>query len=31
MDKPIQVTFHNLQHSDAVEEDIRKRVAKWKT
>lgn len=28
MDKPIQVTFHNLQHSDAVEDEIRGRVAK---
>lgn len=28
MDKPIQVTFHNLQHSDAVEQDVRARVAK---
>lgn len=31
MDKPIQVTFHNLQHSDAVEDDIRARVAKLET
>ena len=28
MDKPVQVTFHNLQHSEAVEEDVRARVAK---
>ena len=28
MEKPVQVTFHNLQHSDAVEADVRARVAK---
>ena len=28
MDKPVQVTFHNLQHSDAVEQDVLARVAK---
>jgi ribosome-associated translation inhibitor RaiA len=28
MDKPLQITFHNLPHSDALEEDVRGRVAK---
>ena len=28
MQHPLQVTFHNLPHSDALEEDIRGRVAK---
>ncbi len=28
MQQPLQVTFHNLPHSDALEEDIRERVAK---
>lgn len=28
MDKPLQITFHNLPHSDAVEADIRARIAK---
>ena len=28
MDKPLQVTFHNLEHSDAVEDDVRARMAK---
>jgi ribosome-associated translation inhibitor RaiA len=28
MDKPLQITFHNLPHSDAVEADVRGRVAK---
>ncbi|MEZ5826230.1 MAG: HPF/RaiA family ribosome-associated protein [Geminicoccaceae bacterium] len=28
MDKPLQVTFHNLEHSDAVEEDVRARMKK---
>jgi len=28
MQQPLQVTFHNLPHSDALEEDIRGRVAK---
>jgi len=26
MDKPVQITFHNLQHSDAVEQDVTSRV-----
>ncbi len=28
MDKPLQITFHNLPHSDALEADIRARIAK---
>ena len=28
MDKPLQVTFHNLEHSDAVEDEIRDRMRK---
>ena len=28
MDKPLQVTFHNLEHSDAVEAEVRDRMAK---
>lgn len=28
MDRPLQVTFHNLPHSDAIEQDIRGRVTK---
>ena len=28
MQSPLQVTFHNLPHSDALEADIRQRVAK---
>ena len=28
MEKPLQVTFHNIDHSDAVEEDVRARVAR---
>ena len=28
MDKPLQVTFHNLEHSDAVEEEVRARMGK---
>ena len=26
MDKPLQITFHNLPHSDALETDIRTRM-----
>jgi ribosome-associated translation inhibitor RaiA len=28
MEHPLQVTFHNLPHSDALEDDIRERVTK---
>jgi cold shock CspA family protein len=28
MDRPLEVTFHNCQHSDAVEAEIRKQVGK---
>jgi ribosome-associated translation inhibitor RaiA len=28
MQQPLKVTFHNLPHSDALEDDIRERVAK---
>ena len=28
MDRPLQLTFHNLSHSDAVEQDVRDRVEK---
>ena len=28
MDKPLQLTFHNLEHSDAVEADVRERMEK---
>ncbi len=28
MDSPLEITFHNMRSSDALEEDIRKRVAK---
>jgi ribosome-associated translation inhibitor RaiA len=28
MEQPLQVTFHNLPHSDAVEADLRARVEK---
>lgn len=28
MDSPLEITFHNMKSSDALEEDIRKRVAK---
>lgn len=28
MDKPLQIMFHNLPHSDAVEADIRSRMSK---
>ena len=28
MDSPLEITFHNMRNSDALEEDIRKRVAK---
>lgn len=28
MQQPLQVTFHNLPHSDAIETDVRARIAK---
>ena len=28
MEKPLQITFHNLEHSDAVESDVRQRMDK---
>ena len=28
MDSPLEITFHNMRSSDALEEDIRNRVAK---
>lgn len=28
MDKPLQIMFHNLPHSDALEADVRSRVSK---
>lgn len=31
MERPLQVTFHNLPHSDALEQDIRERVARLET
>lgn len=31
MDRPLEVTFHNCQHSDAVEAEIRRHVGKLET
>jgi ribosome-associated translation inhibitor RaiA len=31
MQQPLQVTFHNVPHSDALESDIRDRVARLET
>ena len=28
MDKPLQITFHNLPHSEALETDVRTRMAR---
>ena len=28
MQRPVEITFHNVDHSDAIEADIRRRVAK---